>query len=105
MQVSTSSPEPVRSLNALPKRVQISSPATRSNTVAAQRHPPTATPPRTHIHAGRPRNFLDVLVSRWPAAVPVDQIAAETGYSATSGGFRNALSRPALMEEGHPVVR
>ena len=39
------------------------------------------------------RNVLDVLVSRWPAAVPVDQIAAETGYSATSGGFRNALSR------------
>ena len=39
------------------------------------------------------RNILDVLVSRWPAAVPVDQIAADTGYSATSGGFRNALSR------------
>ena len=39
------------------------------------------------------RNVLDVLVSRWPAAVQVDQIAAETGYSATSGGFRNALSR------------
>ena len=67
------------------------------------------------------RNVLDVLVSRWPAAVPVDQIAAETGYSATSGGFRNALSRlrslqlasgrgelvinDALMEESHPVVR
>jgi hypothetical protein len=41
----------------LPKRVQISSPATRSNTVAAQRHPPTATPPPTHIHAGRPSFF------------------------------------------------
>jgi hypothetical protein len=39
------------------------------------------------------RNILDVLVIRWPAAVPVDDIAAETGYSATSGGFRNALSR------------
>src|SRR5664279_5198435 len=38
----------------LPKRVQISSPATRSNTLAPQRHPSTGTPPRTHIHAGRP---------------------------------------------------
>ena len=28
--------------------------ATRFNTVAAQRHPPTANPPPTHIHAGRP---------------------------------------------------
>ena len=67
------------------------------------------------------RNILDVLVSRWLAAVPVDQIAAEAGYSATSGGFRNAMSRlrslqlasgrgelvinDALMEESHPVVR
>jgi len=34
-----------------------------------------------------------VLVEHWPDAVPVEVIAEATGYSATSGGFRNALSR------------
>lgn len=37
--------------------------------------------------------ILDVLVEHWPAAVSVDFIAEATGYSATSGGFRNSLSR------------
>jgi len=37
--------------------------------------------------------ILDVLVEHWPAAVAVDFIAEATGYSATSGGFRNSLSR------------
>jgi len=37
--------------------------------------------------------ILDVLVEHWPAAVPVDSIAEVTGYSGTSGGFRNSLSR------------
>jgi hypothetical protein len=39
------------------------------------------------------RLILGELVLAWPSALPVDQIAARTGYSATSGGFRNALSR------------
>lgn len=37
--------------------------------------------------------ILDVLVEHWPAAVPVGSIAEATGYSASSGGFRNSLSR------------
>jgi len=37
--------------------------------------------------------ILDVLVEHWPATVAVDFIAEATGYSATSGGFRNSLSR------------
>ena len=42
---------------------------------------------------GKPeRAILDVLVDHWPAAVPVETNAAATGYSPTSGGFRNALS-------------
>jgi len=45
-------------------------------------------------NSGKPeRAILDVLVDHWPAAVPVETIAATTGYSPTSGGFRNALSR------------
>jgi len=36
---------------------------------------------------------LDVLVDHWPGAVPVELIAEATGYSSTSGGFRNALCR------------
>ena len=39
------------------------------------------------------RAILDVLVERWPAAVPVETIAAAIGYSPTSGGSCNALSR------------
>ncbi len=45
-------------------------------------------------NSGKPeRAILDVLVDHWPAAVPVETIAAAIGYSPTSGGFRNALSR------------
>ncbi len=45
-------------------------------------------------NSGKPeRVILDVLVDHWPAAVPVETIAAAIGYSPTSGGFRNALSR------------
>jgi len=45
-------------------------------------------------NSGKPeRAILDVLVDHWPAAVPVETIAAANGYSPTSGGFRNALSR------------
>lgn len=39
------------------------------------------------------RSIVDVLAAHYPNPVDVDVIAAETGYSATSGGFRNALSR------------
>lgn len=39
------------------------------------------------------RLILAELVAAWPAALATDEIAARTGYSATSGGFRNALSR------------
>ena len=39
------------------------------------------------------RAILDVLVGAWPGAVTIEAIAAATGYSATSGGFRNSLSR------------
>src|SRR2546421_3401372 len=34
------------------------------------------------------RTVLEVLVKAWPSAVPMDQIASYTGYSASSGGFR-----------------
>ncbi len=45
-------------------------------------------------NSGKPeRVILDVLVDHWPAAVPVETIAAAIGYSPTSGGFRNALIR------------
>lgn len=39
------------------------------------------------------RAVLDVLAAAWPESVPVEQIAAATSYSASGGGFRNALSR------------
>lgn len=44
------------------------------------------------------RTILDVLVDAWPAAVPTEVIAERTEYSATSGGFRNALSRLRSLE-------
>ncbi len=45
-------------------------------------------------NSGKPeRAILDVLVDHWPAAVPVETIAAAIGYSPTSGGFRNARIR------------
>lgn len=39
------------------------------------------------------RRILGVLVATWPAAIPTGQVADLAGYSATSGGFRNACSR------------
>jgi hypothetical protein len=39
------------------------------------------------------RLVLDYLAARPGQAVPVDEIARQTGYSPTSGGFRNSLSR------------
>ncbi len=39
------------------------------------------------------RAILDVLVDHWPAAVPVETIAAATGYSPTSDGSCNARIR------------
>jgi hypothetical protein len=44
------------------------------------------------------RTVLEVLVKAWPSEVPTDQIASYTGYSASSGGFRNALSRLRSLE-------
>lgn len=39
------------------------------------------------------RLILDYLATKPDCAVPVDEIALQTGYSPTSGGFRNSLSR------------
>lgn len=39
------------------------------------------------------RLILDYLATKPDCAVPVDEIALKTGYSPTSGGFRNSLSR------------
>ncbi|CPV66902.1 ATP-binding protein [Mycobacteroides abscessus] len=39
------------------------------------------------------RLVLDYLATKPDCAVPVDEIALQTGYSPTSGGFRNSLSR------------
>lgn len=45
-------------------------------------------------HLGRAeRAIVDVLADNRPSAVPIDTIAEQAGYSPTSGGFRNALSR------------
>lgn len=45
-------------------------------------------------HLGKAeRGILDVIAAAYPHGVPVEEIAGRTGYSATSGGFRNALSR------------
>lgn len=45
-------------------------------------------------HLGKAeRLIVDVLAGRPGEQVPVTEIAAATGYSASSGGFRNALSR------------
>jgi hypothetical protein len=50
-------------------------------------------------HLGKAeRAILDVLVDRYPAAVPAQDIAESTGYSAGSGGFRNSLSRLRSLE-------
>lgn len=39
------------------------------------------------------RTILEVLREAYPAFVPTEEIATRSGYSATSGGFKNALSR------------
>lgn len=39
-----------------------------------------------------------MLAVNWPTDVAVEEIASETGYSMTSGGFRNALSRLRSLE-------
>lgn len=55
-------------------------------------------------HLGKAeRAILDVLADAYPHPVPTPQIAEETGYSATSGGFRNAMSRLRTLEiaSGH----
>lgn len=45
-------------------------------------------------HLGKAeRAIVDILAEDYPAPVPVTKIAERTGYSASSGGFRNALSR------------
>lgn len=50
-------------------------------------------------HLGKAeRMILDVLVDAYPAPVSTEEIALRTGYSATSGGFRNALSRLRSLE-------
>lgn len=50
-------------------------------------------------HLGRAeRVILDVLAEDHPSAVPTIEIAGRTGYSAASGGFRNALSRLRSLE-------
>lgn len=53
------------------------------------------------------RMILEVVVKAWPNAIGTDEIAAYTGYSATSGGFRNALSRLRSLQlaEGRGVLR
>jgi hypothetical protein len=47
------------------------------------------------------RAILEVLIDAYPRSLSADQIADFTGYSATSGGFRNALSRLRTLELAH----
>lgn len=50
-------------------------------------------------HLGKAeRAILDVLAGAYPHPVPVPDIAEATGYSASSGGFRNALSKLRSLE-------
>lgn len=44
------------------------------------------------------KSILLVAVDAYPASLPVSEVAARTDYSATSGGFRNALSRLRTLE-------
>ena len=56
-------------------------------------------------NSGKPeRAILDVLVDHWPAAVPVETIAAATGYSPTSGGSRNARIRTLHIAAGRGAL-
>ncbi len=55
-------------------------------------------------HLGKAeRAILDVLARAYPYPVATPEIADETGYSASSGGFRNAMSRLRTLElaSGH----
>ena len=52
---------------------------------------------RHHLNKAE-RAIIDALVEAAPNPLPNDEIAARTGYSATSGGFRNALSRLRTMQ-------
>lgn len=47
------------------------------------------------------RAILEVLIANYPHSLSAEQIADSTGYSATSGGFRNALSRLRTLELAH----
>ena len=38
-------------------------------------------------------SLLDVLISSWPDRISGESLAGSSGYSASSGGFKNALSR------------
>lgn len=50
-------------------------------------------------HLGKAeRAIVDVLATNYPDPVEIQAIADQTGYSATSGGFRNALSRLRSLE-------
>lgn len=51
--------------------------------------------------------ILVELVKAWPASLAIPEIAERTGYSATSGGFRNALSRlrTLAVASGHGELR
>jgi hypothetical protein len=53
------------------------------------------------------RAVLDVLLDHYPQAVPTEKIAELTDYSASSGGFRNSLSRLRSLElaEGRGELR
>jgi hypothetical protein len=53
------------------------------------------------------RLILATVVEVWPKELLIDEIAARTGYSATSGGFRNALSRLRSLElaAGHGALK
>lgn len=53
-------------------------------------------------HLGKAeRAIVDVLAARHPDDVAVAEIAQATGYSASSGGFRNALSRLRTLQLAH----
>lgn len=53
------------------------------------------------------RLILATVIEAWPKELSTEEIAARTGYSATSGGFRNALSRLRSLElaAGHGALR
>lgn len=56
------------------------------------------------VHLGKAeREILDVIADAYPRATHVEDIATQTstGYSPTSGGYRNALSRLRSLELAH----